>query len=214
MKKLTKTLETYPGIMPAYEFMAFTFEAWLYCMTGLFEQGVKLINKFDEKIKPIIAKTKNQNEFALYFHFTCIYFGAKNYKKALYWTNYITNHNEKEVRGDILSFTKLLTLIIHFELNNLELIEYLVKSTYRFLYKRNHLFKFETIVLHFIRNKLPKADDQKQLVGAFTILRNELLEVMKDPYEKKVLNYFDFISWLDSKIENRSFAEVVKSKVK
>ena len=32
--------------------------------------------------------------------------------------------------------------------------------------------------------------------------------VLTENYEKVALNYFDFISWVDSKIENRSFMEV------
>ncbi len=35
-----------------------------------------------------------------------------------------------------------------------------------------------------------------------------------DPYEKGAFEYFDFISWLESKIENRPFAEIIKEKAK
>lgn len=37
-------------------------------------------------------------------------------------------------------------------------------------------------------------------------------KLLKIPYESKALEYFDFVSWLESKIENRPFAEVVREK--
>ena len=36
---------------------------------------------------------------------------------------------------------------------------------------------------------------------------------LNDPDEKRALSYFHFIPWLDSKIEGRSFSEMVKRKM-
>ena len=33
-----------------------------------------------------------------------------------------------------------------------------------------------------------------------------------DPYENKVFDYFDFLSWIDGKLEKKSFAVIVKKK--
>ena len=51
-----------------------------------------------------------------------------------------------------------------------------------------------------------------ELVPAFRDLKAELEEIFKNPFENKALDLFDFISWLESKIENRAFAEVVREK--
>jgi len=48
----------------------------------------------------------------------------------------------------------------------------------------------------------------------FSKLRQELVIIAKDPFEKTILEYFDFISWLDSKNQKRPFAEIVKEKAK
>jgi len=68
------------------------------------------------------------------------------------------------------------------------------------------------MVLSFIREKLPKVITQKELILAFRELKEELEEIIKDSFERKALEYFDFISWLESKIENCPFAEIVKEK--
>ncbi len=44
-------------------------------------------------------------------------------------------------------------------------------------------------------------------------LKNELTIVFENKDEKKIIAFFDYISWITSKIENRSFAEVVRDRV-
>ena len=53
---------------------------------------------------------------------------------------------------------------------------------------------------------------QKDLISRFKDLKSEMIEIAKDPFEKTAFEYFDIISWLNSKIEKRSFAEIIKEK--
>ena len=78
-------------------------------------------------------------------------------------------------------------------------MEYRSISNHRFLDKRERLYKVETALLNFFQKTLPKIIGQKELVLAFKDLKKELEEIFKDPFERKALDYFDFISWLDSK---------------
>jgi len=183
-----------------------------YYRTGHFERGAKNVPEIEIFLSGSQQKINEQNEIELYFMISNTYFAFENYTTALKWLNKIINNTEIDSRHDIYSFARILNLIIHFELGNNDLLDNLVISTYRFLYKRNTLFEFETIVLDFIRKKLPEVTTQKELILIFMELKQELEEIIKDPLEKKALDYFDFISWLESKIQNRSFAEIVKEK--
>ena len=40
----------------------------------------------------------------------------------------------------------------------------------------------------------------------------ELLVFESDPYERRSFLYLDILSWLESRIENRSVAEIIKEK--
>jgi len=64
--------------------------------------------------------------------------------------------------------------------------------------------------LKFLR-KLPKIlpDELKQ---AFIDLKKDLLPLRNNAYEKRAFLYFDIISWLESKIENRSNQEIIREK--
>ena len=110
------------------------------------------------------------------------------------------NDREIDIRPDIHCFARIFNLIVHYELGNDELLEYLGKSTSRLLTKRQRLYKVETALLNFFQKTLPKIIGQKELDLAFKDLKKELEQIFKDPFERKALEYFDFISWLESKI--------------
>ena len=90
----------------------------------------------------------------------------------------------------------------------------LFKSTYRFLYKHQRMYKFELTMMQFMRKYALQANQPAKMRGPFTELKKKLVQLSKDAYERHALNYFDFISWLDSKIENRPFAVIVRRKSK
>ena len=46
----------------------------------------------------------------------------------------------------------------------------------------------------------------------FKELKTDLLNITKNQFEAKVMDHFDFISWLESKIENKPFVEILKEK--
>jgi tetratricopeptide (TPR) repeat protein len=143
---------------------------------------------------------------------TNIYIG--NFKKALIWTNHIFHDSPGNRRDDFYVIAWVFNIIIHFELDHIDFLPSLIKSTGRFLKKRNRLYKTETTILHFLQTKLPKSSSKKSIRQFYAELLIEMKEIVKDPYEAKAFKYFDFISWLESKIQSKSIAEVVKSKIK
>ena len=192
----------------------YTHQTAFFIATGQFKKGVISIGSIEEKITALKDKIKKGALLNLYFNIAYLYFGAGKYKSALSSLNKILNYPETNTREDIHSFTRIFLLIIHYELGNIELLAYTVKSTYRFLYKRNRLHQIETIILKYIRKDMPKINDQEKLIVALSKLRSQLKAVSDNNYiEKRAMEYyFDIIAWLDSKILNKSFEEVVKEK--
>jgi len=50
------------------------------------------------------------------------------------------------------------------------------------------------------------------LQSAFADLLDHLIPLTTNPYEKRAFVYFDIISWLESKIQNRPVKEVIREK--
>ncbi len=151
-------------------------------------------------------------EIFLYHTIAQAYFGAEMYSEAKKWINKILNETS-ELREDLYCVEKILNLIVHYELGNNDLLEYLVKSSFRFLYKKKRLLAFENLILKFMQLKVPKFSSEKETQLAFIELKKDLENLFKkQPEDKHLLGYFDFVSWINSKIERVSFAQIIKSK--
>jgi len=191
-----------------------TFEMVMYLDTGDFEKSVDIraglisgMKKYEDKINPI-------EKITLLYNLFYSYFGTGEFSKALEIINQLQNRYQKELRYDIQCAVKILNLILHYELGSNLLLEHNAISTYRFLIKSKRLYKLENIVLDFIRKKMPSIYSPKDEIAAFKQLRTEFMELTPHPYESKAFEYFDYISWLDSKIEGKPFAEIVRRKFK
>lgn len=119
----------------------------------------------------------------------------KMYKPALQYSNIIINDTTYNKREDILSYIRLLNLVIHFELKNDLTIDYLSSSAFNYLKRRQRLFKTEKEIISFIKKF--GIEDKKQLIK----INENLIQLKKDPFEKSMFNFFDFQKWVESKIK-------------
>ncbi len=184
-----------------------------YCRMGQYEEGLSVAKLFlkefeNYKIQPINRET----EWMFWDAIGTIYFGAGKYSDSIRWFNKIIQDKEGDIRSDMQSMSRIFSLIAHYELGNKELLSYMVKWTYRFLAKRQRLYKFETIILEFIGKKSQHIDTRKKMVEAFSELRNEFKKLLPDIHERRPLDDFEYIEWLESKIQGKDFADIVKDK--
>lgn len=192
---------------------SYMFEMVMYLDTGEFGKSAGIRDAVLEGLKKYHDKINTIEEITLLYNLFYSYFGTGEYSKALGIINKLLNEYQKELRYDIQSAVRILNLILHYELGNSRLLEYNAVSAYRFLYKSKRLYKLENIVLDFIRKKMHHIYTPKDEVEAFIELRKEFIPLLDDPYEKKAFEYFDYISWFDSRIEKRPFEEIVKEKI-
>ena len=181
----------------------------LYIDKGDFQKGKELLLEHFEKIKAF--PDEEFQSTALYHSYFYIYFGVGDYDEALVYLNKLLNLPRTNERQDLLGVAQILNLIIHYEMGNSNLLEYLLRSAYRFLKKRNKLFEFERRVISFIKDS-EKISSRVQLRERFLKLKNEFQSLEKLPSEKVIFQYFDFISWLESKIKEMPFAQVVSER--
>jgi len=200
-EETTKTLDT--GV---YEL-----EAELYMQSGQYNKIIDMIPVIEGFMKKYEGKL--ELEYVLFFNyiFACTQLIMGNYKQTILYLNRILNHTKGEItlREDLYCYCKIVYLIAHYEAGTEGLPDYLIKSTYRFLAQRNRLYKVETAILTFIKNKLLKNFKPATLTHSLQELKDNIVIITKDPYEKKILEYFDFVSWLESKISGRPFLDVI-----
>lgn len=182
-----------------------------YFMLGEFTEGCEIIPEIAESLEEFEDLLDTHYIIIFYYKFACMYFGNEDYQNVVLWLNKIINMKDVDLRSDIHSFARILNLISHYELGNLDLVDYYIRSTYRFLIKKNDLHLFQKIIMKFLRKLSSITRDQ--LIDAFKDLREQLLPLNDKFYERRPFIYFDIISWLESKIENRNVQETIKEKV-
>lgn len=179
----------------------------IHIAKGDYKKALALVPPIEEGIKLYAENIHSGRIINMYYYISYAYFGIGDFRTALRWVNKIIS-DKTDLRSDLLCFSRLLNLMIHMELNNQMQLEYVFKSTYSYFIKRERLFKLEDYFLKFLKKNLePLSAKDQQL--SFSAFKSDLILLLNDPYEKRALEYFDFISWLDSKIEKKPFMEVV-----
>lgn len=177
---------------------------------GEFENSVKLIPKIEKERQKFEDKLSKEMEILLTYNSAYSYFGVGDYKKALQYLNIVLNDNEQNLRQDIYSFSRIFNLVIHYELENYDFLEYVIKSTNRYLSKQERDYVIEITCIKYIR-KLAKTHDSIGKLELFEEMENEVKELLKDENERVILEYFDLPAWIHSKRERIKFDEAVRA---
>ncbi|MEP7146932.1 MAG: hypothetical protein ABI792_07970 [bacterium] len=209
-----RELKTNSPTMQARIFVtSYDTELNLYLKTGEFSKGIPLVNEIESGLEKFKDKINKESEVLFAYNISYLFFGLGDYDSSLKWINIIINDKELNIREDIQCFARILNLLIHYELGNYDLIEYIIKSTRRYLSNKNKLNKFELIVLNYIR-KLINANTKDDKIFIYREWKKELNAISDDLLEIKAFEYFDFISWLDCNTKGKSFSEIVKENKK
>ena len=182
--------------------------------TGEFEKGAEIIPNTAKEYAAYKKELSEYEKITLHISIAIIWFGKNEFKKCISHLYKILNNFSKSIQNDIQRFVRLFYLIAHYEAKDDDFLLHLTQSAYHFFHKQNNISEFEKLFLDFFRITLPEVENNKQRIDVFNQLYNQLLPLTKDPKEKHIFVFFDFISWLESKIENRPFAEAVKEKAK
>jgi hypothetical protein len=193
-----------------YYLFTYTHSINYHFLEGTFTEGLELVPRINQFIHDYQGKLDSHRILVFYYKLASLYFGSGDFRSALQYENRVLQYRDISIRGDIHSFTRLLNLVTHFELGNDDLVEYQVKSTYRFLSRMDDLQEVQRYILDFIR-RLSQIEPG-QLKTEFARLRDRLISLENNPFEKRAFLYLDIISWLESKIRNRPVQEIIRDK--
>lgn len=192
---------------------------WMYSYTskinahyleGSFHEGLNLVPPLNKLLTKHGGQVDPHRILVFYYKIACLYFGAGKFESCIEYLNKIINYPEQRLREDIHCFARILNLIAHYELGNQTHVDYQVRSVYRFISKMNDMNLVQEEILKFIRNIGGFNQDEVKL--SFKKLRNRLLQINEMPYQNRAFLYLDIVSWLESKIEEKTVQEVIKTK--
>ena len=188
-------------------------ELSLYIQSGRFKEALNLVEPIETGLKKFRGAMSKVREAYFFFNIAVVYFALGDFTKSLHWLNRLLNDTHLDANQDIHAFARILDLVVHLEMGNKELIPYTLRSVQRYLDIRKRMFRFETVFLDFIK-KIARARSEEDKQISYIELQEELKHIAEDAYEKQVFEQFDFQSWVESKIRNVPFADVVREKLK
>ena len=191
-----------------YHLYQFDHQIRRHYMEGTFTEGLGLVPQIMEVIEDNRYNWDDHRHMVFYYRIACLYFGSGDNDTAIDYLNLIINRRSPNYRSDIQAYARILSLICHFEMGNVQLVEYQVKSVYRFLSKVEHLQETQQVIFRFLR-RIPRIREE-DLREEFIKLKDTLDEVAKQPFEARPFTYLDIPSWLESKIEGVSVQEVIR----
>ncbi|MDQ3020658.1 MAG: hypothetical protein M3R36_08820 [Bacteroidota bacterium] len=135
----------------------------------------------------------------LYYLLAKYFFVIGKFGDSLRMVNLLFEIRTLKFTIHIEPYARMLNLLIHYELGNHKLLHYLIPSTAKYFKSKNKLFKVESTVLNFLK-KVNRLHNEKDIQKNFLLLRDEFMILKKDKYEKNAFVYFDFLNWIDKKI--------------
>jgi hypothetical protein len=181
-------------------------------LQGEFRKNEGLVDEITAWLKENDHYLDQNRIQVFYYKIACLYFGAEDFKNTIRFLNKIihTDSKENHLRQDVQCFARILNLVAHYELGNNDLVEYQLKSTYRFLIKYGDLQKVQRLIIDFIRKSVHM--NQFEMTAPFAELKRELLIIFDDPFERRPLLYLDLISWLSSRLDNIHVEDVIRKR--
>lgn len=175
-----------------------------------FEEEKENIESILEQVKSNQNFIDKHNMIVIHYKASVYYFALGDYRESRFYLNKLIHDNDR-LRSDLKGFARIISILIDYDSGDEEQIENKIKSALHFIRQEDNLGDFQKSLLNFL-GKLGTIYPH-ELKGAFSRLKEHLEKLNKDPYATKPLLYFDLISWLESKIEGKRFADVVKTKV-
>lgn len=173
-------------------------------LNGIYEEA----EEYTSKITFPLGKYDLIVELNSYWKLAYIYFVFGEFDKAEEFSRQILESFDRGMHLEYHASFRLLNLVCHYELGSLKLLAPLAKSAYRFLKRQNELTERDKEILNFMKTKVFISYDRKKFIRRAIVVRDRLA-TLRASTESAPRQIFDMVSWLTSKIEDRSFSDLV-----
>jgi hypothetical protein len=180
-----------------------------HILAGTFEQGVNNVQHLLQKLKEDALFIDEHRLIIFNYKIALLYFGKGDFSTCIDYLQKIINETTA-VTIEVQSYARLVHLMAHYEMGNFDIIEYLIKSVYRYMYNKNHLTSIEEEMFKFLRksvfmSRMVMQEELKKLLTKIKISEHSR-------FETRTFAFIDIISWLETKVTGKLFAEILQAK--
>jgi len=165
--------------------------------------NVEAVN-FIKTIEPSLLRVNNgindEKQMELFFYCGLCYYKMEKFKSANRYLNEVVLVGKINFRSVVCKASRLLAMVIQYEDNNLEYLQYAVRSYKRSPNNKEKLLKTEIIFFKILKFNPDKNSNIKN-----EIMWNRILPIIsaieKSKFEMQLTKYFDFTGWIRTKLK-------------
>ena len=180
-------------------YLMYVLEVVYFSKTGKYDMGIMKVNNYAPKKEEFVSGISiesfilQENIYETFHYANCL-FESGDIRKAIKLMFEFVSLRKNIDKRDAYSAARFFYLILLIELNDDDLIYSELRSVERFLREEAIDFKFEKILLKFIRSLMVK-NTTIQIRNHYNNLSNDLMDLKEDSFESNAFTYFDFLSW-------------------
>ena len=179
-------------------------------MSGTYKDGLWIAKNIDSYLKKYGDRLTLHEKIPLYYKVATLYFGDGNYTKCIETLAKIISVKDHNIRRDLQCYARMLNLMALYDAGLDFNLDYQIRSVYAFIVKMKDMTEMKDELLSFFKSfgNINAMDLKKEL----KVLHERLKPYENHPYERRTFYYIDLLSWLESKITDRSMGEIVRAK--
>lgn len=148
-------------------------------------------------------------KLAFHYNLTIAYFLAGEFSEAYRLLQHILAWKKGPSRQDIRDFSKVLEVILLYELRDIDLNEYVARRNKRYFDQQGHQNTFEKAVVMYISKAMRSVSPEKNSQEAEKELSEQLVTLIAETSRPApMLGLFETQIWLQSRQSGRSIKEV------
>lgn len=196
--KLKNLLSEFPTAQATILPLIFIFESRILTDQKLFNEALSNLHSIQEKLTEKDTNFTFATKAEIAFQTAVVLFWGQYYKQALKAIRPILNAGKPFSQLPQTKPVRLMNILIHCELNDHDYLESEIRSFERDLKKRGKPLKCEEIIVKSVLQILNEPDSKKRS-KKLQQQKERLLELRNDPFERQLLNSFDYMAWLESR---------------
>lgn len=210
LEKLTCTSESFHlNVM----YIIFIYRLFSYLDIGEFKKALSWVNDNQNNVINKIQLLRIEQQVELSLYLALVYLCNEEYRKANKWLSSITRCGVYQ-SIPLFRTIRLVSLMVHYELFDFDFIQSESRSIKREILKnKSSGLKVELFLLKFLNYSFVH-NDKDSRIKIWNQLKKEVDLLYTDKFELQLIQKFDFIAWVESKVFGIPLAEVLKNKVK
>lgn len=180
-----------------------------HLMKGSFSAGLSLVPAIEEKLEEYALYIDRHRVLVFNYKIATLNFGSGKFEESIDYLQKIIN-GHADMRNDLQCYARLLHLMAHYELGNTDIMEYLIKSVYRFMARMQNLTSLEETIFKFLRSSfhVPK----QRMKPEMEKFLEKIKKFEKDRFETRAFAYLDVVSWVEGKVQGKTMSRIIEEK--